>query len=266
MKNILSNIRVILVNTSHPGNIGGVARAMKNMGLTRLYLVSPKEFPAAEATSRAAGADDILAAATVVDNLHDAIADCALVAGASARQRTIPWPMLDPKACAVRMVDTAASTEVALVMGRERTGLTNAELEHCHFHVHIPANPDYSSLNVAAATQVLVYELRMAALGKEIEPGQEWQSDHPLASVEEMEGLYTHFEKALTGLGFLDPGNPRQLMRRLRRLFNRTRLDCMEVNILRGILATAEKGGKGKPRDWNSIKSVVDTPGQEDSN
>ena len=146
------------------------------------------------------------------------------------------------------MIDVATSDQVALVMGRERTGLTNAELEHCHYLVHIPANPDYTSLNVAAATQVLVYELRMAALARVNALDTRWRSDHPFATNEELEGLYDHFETALTHLGFLDPNNPRQLMRRLRRLFNRAQLDRMEVNILRGILATAEKGGKGKPQ------------------
>ncbi len=245
----LSRVRVVLVNTSHPGNIGAVARAMKNMGLTQLTLVQPREFPSAEATARASGADDILAGAQVVETLEAATADCALVVGASARLRTISWPTLDPKACAERMIGVAATDPVALVMGRERTGLTNAELEHCHYLVHIPANPDYTSLNVAAATQVLVYELRMAALSKADALATRWRSDHPFATNEELEGLYAHFETALTQLGFLDPDNPRQLMRRLRRLFNRSQLDRMEVNILRGILATAEKGGKGKPRD-----------------
>jgi TrmH family RNA methyltransferase len=185
----------------------------------------------------------------MASTLEEAIADCALVVGASARLRTISWPTLDPKACAERMIDVAETDQVALVMGRERTGLTNAELEHCHYLVHIPANPDYTSLNVAAATQVLVYELRMAALAKGKVLDSQWRSDHPFATNEELEGLYAHFETALTQLGFLDPDNPRQLMRRLRRLFNRSQLDRMEVNILRGILATAEKGGKGKAQD-----------------
>jgi len=242
----LSRLRVVLVNTSHPGNIGAVARAMKNMGLSQLTLVQPAEFPSAEATARASGADDVLASARIVPSLTEAIADCAMVVGASARRRTISWPTLDPRACAERMVEVAATDQVALVMGRERTGLSNAELEHCHYLVHIPANPDYSSLNVAAATQVLVYELRMAALAKVNALETRWRSDHPFATTEELEGLYAHFEQALTRLRFLDPNNPRQLMRRLRRLFNRSQLDRMEVNILRGILAAAEKGGKGK--------------------
>ena len=243
----LSRIRVVLVNTTHPGNIGAVARAMKNMGLQQLTLVQPATFPSAEATARASGADDVLATARVVASLPEAIEDCALVVGSSARSRTISWPTLDPRTCAERMVQVAATDQVALIMGRERTGLTNAELEHCHYLVNIPANPDYSSLNVAAATQVLVYELRMAALAETTALTSNWRSDHPFATAEELEGLYAHFERALIRLRFLDPDNPRQLMRRLRRLFNRSQLDRMEVNILRGILAAAEKGGKGKP-------------------
>lgn len=245
----LSRIRVVLVNTSHPGNIGAVARAMKNMGLQELTLVQPDTFPSAEATARASGADDVLASARVVASLAEAIEDCALVVGSSARSRTITWPTLDPRSCAERMVAVAATDPVALVMGRERTGLTNAELEHCHFLVNIPANPGYSSLNVAAATQVLVYELRMAALTRATTSIAPWRSDHPFATAEELEGLYAHFESALIRLRFLDPENPRQLMRRLRRLFNRSQLDRMEVNILRGILSAAEKGGKGRSED-----------------
>ncbi len=249
MNELLSQVRVVLINTSHPGNIGAVARAMKNMGVSSLYLVEPHEFPAAEATARASGADDLLAAATVVDTLEAAIADCALVVGASARLRTIPWPVLDPRACAARMLSVAASGKVALVMGRERSGLSNAELEHCHYLVHIPSNPEYTSLNLAAATQVLVYELRMAVLAQGDSPQLAQQPEHPLATAGELDGLYAHFEETLTALGFLDPQNPRQLMRRLRRMFNRTGLDQMEVNILRGILTAAQNGGKKKTRD-----------------
>lgn len=245
----LSRIRVVLVNTSHPGNIGAVARAMKNMGLSRLWLVEPNDYPSAEATARASGADDVLAGAQVVGSLDEAIADCALVVGSSARVRTIPWPNLDPRACAARMVETAATDEVALVMGRERTGLTNAELERCQYHVHIPANPDYRSLNLAAATQVLVYEVRMAALQRAGQEAAGWHTDHPPATAAELEGFYAHLEQTLVELDFLDPANPRQLMRRLRRLFNRAGLDQMELNILRGILTAAQKArrsGEGR--------------------
>jgi tRNA (cytidine32/uridine32-2'-O)-methyltransferase len=237
----LSRIRVVLVNTSHPGNIGAVARAMKNMGLSRLVLVAPNDYPSAEATARASGADDVLATARVVETLEEAIADCALVVGASARTRTIPWPVLEPRACAARMVETAVRQEVALVMGRERIGLTNTELERCQYHVHIPANPGYSSLNLAAATQVLVYELRMASLQRAGKTEPDWHSDHPPVTAAELDGLYEHLEQTLIELDFLDPDNPRQLMRRLRRLYNRVGLDQMELNILRGILTAAQK-------------------------
>lgn len=244
MNQMLSHIRVVLVNTSHPGNIGAVARAMKNMGLLRLLLVAPHDYPSAEATARASGADDVLATAQVVDTLEEAIADCALVVGASARSRTIPWPVLEPRTCAAHMIDVAASQEVALVMGRERTGLTNSELERCQYHVHIPANPDYSSLNLAAATQVLVYELRMAALQQTRVPVQTGHTDSPAVTAAELDGLYAHLEQTLIELDFLDPTNPRQLMRRLRRLFNRAGLEQMELNILRGILTAAQKAVK----------------------
>lgn len=245
----LNRIRVVLVNTSHPGNIGAVARAMKNMGLNRLTLVAPELFPHHDATSRASGADDILANAEVVTSLDEAIAECQFVVGASARSRTISWPTYDPREAAEVMMETANDAEVAIVMGRENSGLSNAELEKCNYLVHIPANPEYSSLNIAAATQVLVYELRMAALASSIEKRKaeavsDWSSDKPFATTEEMEGLFNHYQEALTQLDFLDPGNPRQLMRRLRRLYGRTRLDRVEVNILRGILTSAQKALK----------------------
>ncbi len=243
----LADVRIVLVETSHPGNIGAVARAMKNMGLGRLVLVNPGRFPHADATARASGADDVLAAAKVTDSLEAAVADCHLVVGASARSRTIPWPVMEPRACAGRMLAAAGAGEaVALVMGREKSGLTNAELERCHVHVHIPANPDYPSLNLGAAVQVLAYELRMCALAADdaLPAGEVLERDQPLATSAELEGLYEHFARALAILDFYDPDNPRQLMRRLRRLFNRAQLDRMEVNILRGILAAAEKAAR----------------------
>ncbi len=243
----LADVRIVLVETSHPGNIGAVARAMKNMGLGRLVLVNPGRFPHADATARASGADDVLAAAKVTDSLEAAVADCHLVVGASARSRTIPWPVMESRACAGRMLAAAGAGEaVALVMGREKSGLTNAELERCHVHVHIPANPDYPSLNLGAAVQVLAYELRMCALAADdaLPAGEVLERDQPLATSAELEGLYEHFARALAILDFYDPDNPRQLMRRLRRLFNRAQLDRMEVNILRGILAAAEKAAR----------------------
>ena len=229
-----------MVETSHPGNIGAAARAMKNMELDRLYLVRPHRFPDEEATARASGADDVLAAATVCDTLQQAIAGCQLVFGASARSlRTIPWPQVDGRGCAELVREQSGEVEVALVFGREHSGLSNEELELCNYLVHIPTNPDYSSLNVAAAIQVLSYELYMARIG-------EWQEtptnkgDEP-ASADEVEGLFSHLEQTLIATEFLDPANPRQLMRRLRRLFNRAQLEKIEVNILRGILTSVMK-------------------------
>lgn len=234
------NIRVVLVGTTHPGNIGGVARAMKNMCLSDLVLVSPEaEFPSGKARARASSALDILEATRVVDRLDAAIADCQLVVGASARLRAIPWPLVNARECAQNLVQQSAEGKVAVVFGREHSGLTNEELERCNRLVHIPANPAYSSLNLAAAVQVLTYEIHMATL--ELENRQPAvPNDYPMSTAEEMEGLYAHFEQALETIGFLDPNNPRQLMRRLRRLFNRAQPDKMEMNILRGILAAAE--------------------------
>ncbi len=234
------NIRIVLVGTTHPGNIGGVARAMKNMFLSDLVLVAPEaEFPSGQAQARASGAIDVLAQTQVVDTLDEAIADCQLVAGASARLRAIPWPLLDARDCAVKLAAQSEQGKVALVFGREHSGLTNEELERCHHLVHIPANPDYASLNIAAAVQVLTYELHMAHRDN-AHIQLKVENDYPMATSVEMEGLYTHFEQALETIGFFNPDNPRQLMRRLRRLFNRAQLDKMELNILRGILAAAE--------------------------
>lgn len=238
------NIRVVLVGTTHPGNIGGVARAMKNMCLSDLVLVAPEaEFPSGKARARASGATDILEATRVVHSLDEAIADCELVAGASARLRAIPWPVLDAHDCAQQMAEQAHAGKVAMVFGREHSGLTNEELERCHLLMHIPANEAYSSLNVAAAVQVLSYEVHMAFRRRASET-LHVPNDYPYATAGEMEGLYDHFAQALEVLGFYDPENPRQLMRRLRRLFNRARLDRMELNILRGILAAAENPKK----------------------
>ena len=237
----LSRIRVVLVNTSHPGNIGAVARAMKNMGLNKLSLVEPKHGPYhPHSLSRASGADDILDDTQIFETLDEAVKDCALVAGASARLRSIPWPVFNPRECAEKVVEVAREDEVALVMGRENSGLTNEELERCNYLVHIPANPDYTSLNIAAATQVLVYEFRMAALQQVQGLDIKTDSKYRLANATEMEQLYAHFETALAELGFWNPENPGKLMRRIRRLFNRSHLDTMELNILRGILGAAQ--------------------------
>jgi tRNA (cytidine32/uridine32-2'-O)-methyltransferase len=243
MLQLLDQVRVILINTSHPGNIGGAARAMKNMGLSELVLVAPKRFPADEAEWRAAGAKDILDKAIVVDTVEEALAGCGLVLGTSARERRIPWPLFDPRDSAEQAKQSlAAGNKVAIMFGREDRGLTNEELQKCHFHVHIPTNEEYSSLNLAAAVQVLSYELRMAVLGEhplEQKNAEDW--DYALADADDVERMMTHLEQVLVEVDFLDPENPKQVMARLRRLYNRQRLDTMEVNILRGILASTQK-------------------------
>ncbi|ODS23351.1 tRNA (cytosine(32)/uridine(32)-2'-O)-methyltransferase TrmJ [Candidatus Endobugula sertula] len=237
----LASIRIVLVETTHPGNIGGVARAMKNMGLSQLYLVSPKDYPAQRAEWRASNAQDVLRSASVVDSLDDAIADCGLVIGTSARERRIPWPLVTPRECADYSCHEASTHPVAIIFGREDRGLTNEELHKCHYHLHIPANPEYSSLNLAAAVQVIAYELRMTCLnnqrGKSIH-FDDW--DMPPAKSEALEHYYEHLQETLEKIGFLEPDNPRQTMTRLRRLYHRVRLDEMELNILRGVLTAMQ--------------------------
>ncbi len=237
---MLSNIRIVLVETSHPGNIGAVARAMKNMCLQQLYLVSPVTYPSADATARASGADDLLAQARTCDSLEQALQGCRLVFGASARLRRISWPQVDVRECARKVLETSAESPVALVFGREHSGLTNEELECCHHLVHIPTNPAFSSLNVAAAVQVLAYEIYASFCETDAQPAAS-NSDKPPATAEEMEGYFRHLEQTLIDIDFIDPDNPRKLMRRLRRLYNRAQPDDTEVNILRGILTAVAK-------------------------
>lgn len=235
---LLKNTRIVLINTSHPGNIGSVARAMKTMGLTELYLVSPLCFPHPKAYELASNAGDVLNSAVIVDDLSQAIGDCELVVGTSARSRTIPWPLLTPREFAAKAKQE--TTQIAILFGREQTGLTNEELHRCHYHIHIPCNPEYSSLNLAAAVQVIGYELFVAAQDtQDIQPKEEW--DFQWATAEQMEGFYDHLNKVLVELDFLKPEAPRQLMTRLRRLFHRARMDVMELNIMRGILGAIEK-------------------------
>lgn len=244
----LSDIRIVLVNTTHSGNIGGVARAMKNMGLSDLVLVKPNVFPSDDAVARASGATDLLDNATIVETLPEAIADASLVFGTSARGRHIPWPVMDPREMAGVVSRVQKGAKVVIVFGREDRGLTNEELQLCHHHVHIPSHESFSSLNIAAAVQVITYELRMAELApehaKQDAPqwGTEWDID--LAEHKELELMYAHLEEVLVEIGFLDPDNPRQLMPRLRRVFQRAVLDKVEVNIVRGILTHIEKTNK----------------------
>lgn len=239
-------VRVVLVETSHPGNIGAVARAMKTMQLDDLHLVNPKLFPHAEATAMASGADDLLMRAKVWGTLEEAVADCGFCLGASARLRSLTWPVVNPKEAAERILSESERHPVALVFGRERTGLTNEELSLCHELVHIPSNPDYSSLNLAMAVQVLSYELFMSsASGVAIAANavDETGADGVLATSEEMNYFYQHLQQVMIDTGFLDPAAPRHLMRRLRRLFGRARPDTSELNILRGILTAINKHG-----------------------
>lgn len=219
---------------THPGNIGAAARAMKNMGLYHLRLVQPQDFPCAQATARASGADDLLMNAQIFSSYEESIKDCHLVFGASARQRSIPWPVLSPQECAQKTL--VMSKEVAIVFGREHSGLTNQELDRCHFLVQIPTNPDFSSLNVAAAVQILTYELKIQS--------QELNADRSFletpVSAETLAMFYEHLEQTLIDIEFLDPQKPKRLMRRLQRLFNRAQLVDSEINILRGILTTTQ--------------------------
>ncbi len=232
------SIRIVLVGTTHPGNIGAVARAMKNMGLDDLALVSPKIFPDDRATVRASGAVDVLENATVVDSLEEAIKDCVFVAGASARSRSLTWPYMEPRDCAAKFVELQEEGVVAAIFGPEKSGLSNSDLDHCDTLLTIPTNPDFSSLNIAMSVQVFTYELRMAAMGGK--PAH-YEHEAPLATSDELEHFYTHLEQVLIDVAFLKPENPRNLMRRLRRLFIRAEVDKNEINILRGMLSAIDK-------------------------
>jgi len=254
---LLSNIRIILVGTTHPGNIGGTARAMKNMGLSDLALVSPKIFPSEEATVRAAGADDILAQAQVFGSLDEALADRQQIIGASARLRTIAWPQLNPKECAEK-IRAEPGLKTAILFGRESKGLSNEELERCHFLLHIPCNPDFSSLNVAAAVQVVAYELFQAAQTLEAAPAQPDGESEP-ATGEEMESFHGHLLRTLFDIGFLhERRSSPALIRRLRRIFIRSRLEKTDIHILRGILSTVQK------RTRQAQEAVAEAPYPED--
>lgn len=226
-----------MVETSHPGNIGAAARAMKTMGLQHLTLVAPKHFPSTEADAMAAGAEDILRAATVVGSLDEALNGCHLIFGTSARERYLDWPLCMPKAAVDIISEQPASQTIAIMFGRERTGLTNLELQRCHYHVTIPSNPAFSSLNIAAAVQVIAYELYAASHNQEM---QSQDSEEALAPAEEVERFYQHLEQTLIHIGFLNPLQPKFLMLRLRRLFQRAKLQQQEVNILRGICRAAQ--------------------------
>lgn len=234
---ILQHIRVVLSHTSHPGNIGSVARAMKTMGLTRLVLVNPQAFPDPEATALASGAADLLDKAYVCHSLDEALADAAHVVGLSARRRELTVPVQSPRELAPVLLQHAAQGEkIALVFGAETSGLSNEEIRRCNHIISIPANPLYSSLNLAQAVQVIAYELRMQC---EVDIAH-LNEAHTLASYAEIQRFYAHLEQALTDIGFLKPAHPKRLMIRLQRLFNRAKLEQEEVDILRGVLRAAQ--------------------------
>lgn len=248
---MLDSIRIVLVNTSHTGNIGSAARAMKTMGLKHLYLVDPVSAPDGKSHALAAGATDVLSSAITVDTLEQAIADCQLVVGTSARSRTLPWPMLDSRECGAKLVEESKQHKVALVFGRESSGLTNEELQLCHYHVCIEANPEYSSLNLAAAVQTLCYEVRMNYLEEQKAPfkGRTVEYEYPLAK--ELEHFYQHFEETFKSIGFVRAKHPGVIMAKIRRLFNRARLESQELSILRGMLSAVDKYKQNEASDNN---------------
>ena len=234
-------IKVVLVGTTHPGNIGAAARAIKTMGLSKLDLVCPKEFPSDEATYRSKAAKDILEKASIHETLFESVKGCEMVIGTSARNRKVPWPVLNPKN-ASKEINKAVknNSKVAIVFGREDRGLTNEELGLCNLHIHIPTNEDYSSLNLAQAVQIVTYEIRMNFLESEsIKNDQEW--DVELASAEQTERLIEHMDELMKEVEFYDTENPRKLLMRVRRFFKRSGIDVMETNIFRGLFSTIQK-------------------------
>lgn len=254
----LSHVRIVMVNTTLPANIGSALRAMKTMGLSKLVLVAPKTYPHPDINALAAGAADLIDQIEIVARLEDAIQDCQLVFGTSARSRTIPWPLLDARPAAEKSLHAVVKQqqEIAIVFGREDRGLTNEELAMANYHVTIPVNDDYGVLNVAQAIQVICYEMRMAALQlieqpqdmqatMQVTDSQSMQWDEPLVTHDQMQQFYPHLEKMLAEIEFMDPKNPRLLPLRLRRLFGRIQLDTMEYHLLRGIFTRVQAMNNG---------------------
>ena len=235
----LANIRIVLIQTFHPGNIGSAARAMKTMGLTNLWLVNPKAFPHEDATAMSAGATDVLDQARVVGSLEEAIADCSLVVGTSARDRTFSLPPLLPETCGEKLVQESKVGPVALIFGRERMGLHNDEIQQCHFQVNIPANPEYPVLNIASAIQILCYEMFRSLERQNAPVVTDADDDYPL--VDDLNQFYAHLESSLTHVGFLKPQHQGQTMPRFQRLFRRARLEKKELQLLRGMLSRIDK-------------------------
>lgn len=245
MKNDRNKVRIVLVGTTHPGNIGATARAMKVMSQQHLYLVKPKTFPSAEATARATGADDILANVMVCESLKEAISDCDLVIGTSARTRSLPWPMVTPRECAESVSDKKFSN-VAIVFGRENSGLSNEELELCNLVLQIPTNSDYSSLNLAAAVQIVCYEIYLRFNIEQKDNKDDIESK--LVNQDKMERFYKHLEDCLIDINYYDTENPKLLMYRMRRLFNRLQMEESEYNILRGIFSKIQNKFKNNQK------------------
>ena len=254
----LSHVRIVMVNTTLPANIGSALRAMKTMGLSKLVLVAPKTYPHPDINALAAGAADLIDQIEIVARLEDAIQDCQLVFGTSARSRTIPWPLLDARPAAEKSLHAVVKQqqEIAIVFGREDRGLTNEELAMANYHVTIPVNDDYGVLNVAQAIQVICYEMRMAALQlieqpqdtqatMQVTESQSMQWDEPLVTHDQMQQFYPHLEKMLAEIEFMDPKNPRLLPLRLRRLFGRIQLDTMEYHLLRGVFTRVQAMNNG---------------------
>lgn len=241
---MLNNVRVVLVEPSHPGNIGSTARAMKNMGISSLFLVNPVLFPHQSATMMAAGADDILSSAQIVTTLESALTGVTCAMGTSARQRSLEWPLCPPREAAYRAVEEF-NADVALVFGRENSGLTNDELSLCQYHIHIPTNEKFSSLNLSQAVQIMCYELRMAFLSAASTCASDVDSESlenlDLATTDDLIGMTNHLKETLVNLEVLNLAQPKLLMNRLKRLFYRARLDKTEVNILRGIFSAINK-------------------------
>jgi len=248
LSTVLQNIRIVLVGTSHAGNIGSAARAMKTMGLSDLRLVEPCEYSAeqGDAFALASGATDVVASAHNVTDLNSAISECSLVIGSSARSRTMPWPMLDPKEAAKLLIETAIEYPVAMVFGRERTGLTNEELAHCQYHSCINANPEYSSLNLAMAVQVFAYQIRISAL-EQIDSLENIvnslvktvKEDQP-ATAGELNFLFKRLESVLDKSDFLFQQNPQYMLRKLKRVVHKAQLEHKEINIIQGIFTSIE--------------------------
>lgn len=242
---MLKNIRIILVETSHTGNMGSTARAMKTMGLTNLYLVKPLLLPDSQAIALSAGASDVIGQATIVETLDQALLGCSLVIGTSVRARTLSWPQVTPRECGEKIIHQAINSPVAIIFGRERVGLTNEELQKCQYHLHIPTNPEYGSLNLAMAVQLISYEIRMAYLAiNEKKSAVDNKDKVQYPPIEDIERFYIHLEAVLNASGFIRKRHPGQIMNKLRRLFTRAHPEVQELHILRGALASIEKWHK----------------------